>query len=276
MSQPEKAFMSEEMRAAVSRVASLYPTAIISGRSREKVYDFVQIPELYYAGSHGLDIVGPVTAEDGSVSLQEVEFQPAPWAPAVMDAVYKECMEGIKDIPGSTVDHNKFCISVHYRNCEQKDWGRVQAVVDKCVAGDPVRLKKAEGRKVFEVKPRVAWDKGKALSYLLGCLGLEGKIQAGEVLSMYLGDDRTDEDAFHELKGFKNDAGCGIIVSTVPKPSNARFSAKDPDEVLTFLNRIADLAEAGTTQSMRTMPMAAAGGGGLAAAGGGGGATKTD
>ena len=42
----------------------------------------MKIPELYYAGSHGLDIVGPVTAEDGSVSLKEVEFQPAPWAPA--------------------------------------------------------------------------------------------------------------------------------------------------------------------------------------------------
>ena len=55
---------------------------LTSGRAREKVYDFVKIPELYYAGSHGLDIVGPVTAEDGSVSLKEVEFQPAPWAPA--------------------------------------------------------------------------------------------------------------------------------------------------------------------------------------------------
>ena len=100
----------------------------------------------------------------------------------------------------------------------------------KGTAGPPERLKKAEGRKVFEVKPRVAWDKGKALSYLLGCLGLEGKIEAGEVLSMYFGDDHTDEDAFHELKGFKNDAGCGVIVSTIPKPSNARFSVKDPAE----------------------------------------------
>jgi hypothetical protein len=26
---------------------------LLAGRSREKVYDFVRIPELYYAGSHG-------------------------------------------------------------------------------------------------------------------------------------------------------------------------------------------------------------------------------
>lgn len=40
-------------------VAKMYPTAIISGRGREKVEAFVQLQELYYAGSHGLDIVGP-------------------------------------------------------------------------------------------------------------------------------------------------------------------------------------------------------------------------
>lgn len=40
-------------------VACLFPTSIISGRGREKVQDFVQLKELFYAGSHGMDIVGP-------------------------------------------------------------------------------------------------------------------------------------------------------------------------------------------------------------------------
>ena len=40
-------------------VARLFPTAIISGRGREKVEGFVQLRELYYAGSHGMDIIGP-------------------------------------------------------------------------------------------------------------------------------------------------------------------------------------------------------------------------
>lgn len=47
------------MRDAVRAVARLFPTAIISGRGREKVQDFVKLGELYYAGSHGMDIVGP-------------------------------------------------------------------------------------------------------------------------------------------------------------------------------------------------------------------------
>ena len=48
-----------QMREAVKKVARLVPTAIISGRGREKVAGFVKLQELFYAGSHGLDIVGP-------------------------------------------------------------------------------------------------------------------------------------------------------------------------------------------------------------------------
>lgn len=52
------------------------------------------------------------------------------------------------------------------------------------------------------------WDKGCALTHLLGALGL-GEGQG--VLSLYLGDDRTDEDAFKALKGRPH--GFGILVS---------------------------------------------------------------
>lgn len=59
VSNPDAAFMSDAMRGVVRAVAELFPTAIISGRGREKVEGFVQLRELYYAGSHGMDIVGP-------------------------------------------------------------------------------------------------------------------------------------------------------------------------------------------------------------------------
>ncbi|XP_057801810.1 probable trehalose-phosphate phosphatase G [Salvia miltiorrhiza] len=62
---PDRAFMSNAMRVAVRNVAKYFPTAIISGRSRDKVYEFVGLTELYYAGSHGMDIMGPVSASHG-------------------------------------------------------------------------------------------------------------------------------------------------------------------------------------------------------------------
>lgn len=48
-----------QMREVVRRIACLFPTAIISGRGRQKVQRFVGLEELYYAGSHGMDITGP-------------------------------------------------------------------------------------------------------------------------------------------------------------------------------------------------------------------------
>lgn len=35
------------------------------GSFREQVYEFVQLAELYYAGSHGMDIMGPAKSSDG-------------------------------------------------------------------------------------------------------------------------------------------------------------------------------------------------------------------
>jgi len=46
---------------------------------------------------------------------------------------------------------------------------------------------------VMEIRPNVNWDKGCALMYLLDTLGFDN---FNNVLPIYLGDDRTDEDAF--------------------------------------------------------------------------------
>ena len=56
---------------------------------------------------------------------------------------------------------------------------------------------------------QVEWDKGCALAHLLGALGLDA---APDVLPIYIGDDRTDEDAFRLLA--TRPAGFGILVST--------------------------------------------------------------
>ncbi|XP_020403315.1 probable trehalose-phosphate phosphatase 9-like isoform X1 [Zea mays] len=56
---PDRAVMTDEMRDAVRGVAARFPTAIVSGRCRDKVFSFVRLAELYYAGSHGMDIRGP-------------------------------------------------------------------------------------------------------------------------------------------------------------------------------------------------------------------------
>ncbi|RWW82125.1 hypothetical protein BHE74_00009437 [Ensete ventricosum] len=62
-------------------------------------------------------------------------------------------------------------------------------------------LRVTHGRKVLEIRPVIDWNKGKAVEFLLESLGLSNR---DDVLSIHIGDDRTDEDAFKVMKFLKS------------------------------------------------------------------------
>ncbi|XP_066376100.1 probable trehalose-phosphate phosphatase 8 [Miscanthus floridulus] len=224
---PDMAFMTPEMRAAVHNVAKHFPTAIVTGRCIEKVCSFVGLPELYYAGSHGMDIKGPSSKEDNTVLLQPArEFLP------VIDKAYRALEEKTKDTPGARVENNKFCLSVHFRCVDEKSWSSLADKV-KAVLRDFPELKLTEGRKVLEIRPSIMWDKGRAVEFLLKSLGFDDRTN---VLPVYIGDDRTDEDAFKVLR--ERGQGIGILVSKCPRETDASYSLQDPTEVMEFLVRL--------------------------------------
>ncbi|CAJ1974369.1 unnamed protein product [Sphenostylis stenocarpa] len=202
---PDCAFMSDEMRAVVNEVATYFPTAIISGRSRNKVKDFVKLNNLYYAGSHGMDIMAPsmpVRSSKGKhidIALNtngtEVPFQPAKkFLPAIREIlrILKNEVMGIK---GAMVEDNGFCVSVHFRQVQEKDYGALEEKVKSVLENHP-EFCLTEGKKVMEIRPSIKWNKGNAVQYFLDTLGLSS---CNDILPVYIGDDRTDEDAF---KGF--------------------------------------------------------------------------
>ncbi|KAG8060001.1 hypothetical protein GUJ93_ZPchr0002g23615 [Zizania palustris] len=229
---PDKAVMSPVMRAAVRNVAKYFPTAIVSGRSRNKVFEFVTLKELYYAGSHGMDIMASSANYEHNAEKckQSSLFQPAREFLPMIDEVTKSLLHVVSGIEGATVENNKFCVSVHYRNVADKDWELVARLVNEVLEAFP-RLKVTNGRMVLEVRPVIDWDKGKAVEFLLQSLGLD---DTENVFPVYIGDDRTDEDAFKVLR--RRNCGYGILVSQVPKETQAFYSLRDPSEVMEFLN----------------------------------------
>lgn len=227
VSNPDLALLSEEMRSTVRALARLFPTAIISGRGREKVENFVKLSELFYAGSHGLDIRGPKDS-----LCQQDAFQPALQFLPLMEQVYKELCDKLQGIPGSSVENNKFSVSAHFRNCAPESWTEVMKAVESTINRRP-ELRMTRGRKVLEVRPKVDWDKGKALVHLMDVLGLKSQT---DVVALYIGDDKTDEDAFSILK--KDGLGLGILVSSKVKPTDAVYTVKDPSEVQQFLSQL--------------------------------------
>ncbi|XP_042018906.1 probable trehalose-phosphate phosphatase H isoform X1 [Salvia splendens] len=263
---PDRAFITTEMREAVRDVAKLFPSAIISGRCRAKVYDFVKLSELYYAGSHGMDIKGPSKRHisQRKVSKKRIYFdyychkiyfsltnflmfnvciiqgnqtvlcQPARAFLPIIDEVYRALIEQVKHIPGAKVENNRFCLSVHYRCVEEKKWVELADQV-KLVIKDYSQLRLNHGRKVFEIRPTIKWDKGNAVEFLLESLGYS---ESSDVLPIYIGDDRTDEDAFRVLR--ERGQGLGILVSKAPKETNASYTLQEPTEVMHFLRSLVE------------------------------------
>ncbi|XP_020580893.1 probable trehalose-phosphate phosphatase 6 isoform X1 [Phalaenopsis equestris] len=230
---PDRAFMSDEMRDAVRDVSRYFPTAIVSGRCRNKVYNFVRLAELYYAGSHGMDIKVPAKGPSfKKANGKAVLFQPASKFFPMIDKLYRTLLEATKSTPGAKVENNKFCVSVHFRCVDEKRW-RALADLVKSVMKEYPKLRLTAGRKVLEIRPIIKWDKGRAMEFLLESLGFA---DCKDVFPVYIGDDLTDEDAFKVLRN--RGQGFGILVSKIPKETSASYSLQEPSEVMEFLQRL--------------------------------------
>jgi trehalose-phosphatase len=109
--------------------------------------------------------------------------------------------------------------------------------VDEALRDRPA-LSKAGCKKVFELRPAMPWDKGRAVLWLLSELGLD----TPDVVPVYVGDDETDEDAFGALEN----RGIGILVTELPRPTRASHSLQDVEEVGMLLERLAVLRKSVT------------------------------
>ncbi|CAH8281631.1 unnamed protein product [Eruca vesicaria subsp. sativa] len=232
---PDKAFMSSKMRRTVKKLAKCFPTAIVTGRCIDKVYNFVKLAELYYAGSHGMDIKGPAKGFSRHKRVkQSLLYQPASDYLPMIDEVCIQLLEKTKSIRGVIVENHKFSASVHFRCVDEKKWSELVLQVRSVLEKYP-KLKLSQGRMVFEIRPVIDWNKGKALEFLLESLGFGN---SNNVFPVYIGDDRTDEDAFKMLRD--RGEGFGILVSKFPKDTDASYSLQDPSEVMNFLRRLVE------------------------------------
>ncbi len=224
---PELAVLSDEMHDAVERLAGWCTVGVISGRDLADVRDRVGIDTVFYAGSHGFDIAGP---RDMPVENQlGIDFLP------VLDRAEQALRERLVGIAGARIERKRFSIAVHYREVADKAVDSVEAVVDTVLRQNE-KLRKSQGKKVYELQPRIDWHKGKALLWLLRALQLD----TPNTLPLYIGDDITDEDAFGTL----GDRGIGIVVvegSETTRTTRAQYALRAPRDVQDFLETLTRL-----------------------------------
>ena len=161
---PEDARVPPETQAVLRRLDSRYAlVACISGRAEADARRLVGVPELVYVGNHGLEL--DPSAEEWTDRLRSF----------------------LTDVQWPETESKRLSASFHYRNAPDEQAARAQLDVIAAAAREHGFVARF-GRKVLEVLPPLAVNKGTAVRGLLSERGL--------TRALYAGDDTTDLDAF--------------------------------------------------------------------------------
>lgn len=167
---PGDAQMLESTRALLARVARRFPVIVLTGRSRIDALQFLaSTPVLEVIGSHGIET-------------------PGAGAPRFLSRVGEwraQLLRRLGALAGVSIEDKRYSLSVHYRH--STDPVVAQEVINEAV-GELEGARIVGGKKVVNVVPENAPDKGTALLAACARLGCEQAV--------FVGDDDTDESAF--------------------------------------------------------------------------------
>lgn len=216
---PDRAVLAEGMRDVLRGLRC--PVAVISGRDRRRLEAWVGLDGLWYAGSHGFDIRGP----DGRSFVHPLGMSALP----ALDLAESALRVRLDGVPGVLVERKRFALAVHWRNVA----AALREGVWRAVAEERDRhpeLRLGTGRKVTELRPAAPWNKGEAVTWLLGAIGRPDGVP------IYVGDDLTDEDAFLALP----EGGVGVLVGCPDRVTAATMRVEHVGEVEQLLRRLGD------------------------------------
>lgn len=215
---PEQARLSASMKAVLKRVASLQgvTVGVVSGRALADVRAAVGLDGIVYVGNHGCEIAG------GGLRYIHPQVKRAKPQLTEISTLLKAALDPIR---GSLVEDKGLSLSVHWRRVGLRDTAKFRRAVQRILApwlgSGSVRV--THGKRVIEVQAPIAWDKGKAVDWISSRLRLS---KTSDI--WYLGDDRTDEDAFGTVNGLD---GASFFVGSQRRPTLARWWLRNTREV---------------------------------------------
>ncbi len=200
---------------------------MVSGRSLRDIKKKVGIRGITYAGNHGIEIEGPC--------LRFV-YPPARTLEPVVRRLYSALSRALAGIEGVLVEDKGITLSVHYRLVAEDRVAEVKRICEETVGRlrSEGKIRTTEGKKVYEIRPGVVWDKEDAIVLLLSCWTSSAEAAAG--VTFFLGDDLTDEGGFRVMNAR---GGVSVFVGEPDRDTAARFLLSSPEEVLDFLRRLA-------------------------------------
>ncbi len=232
--EPDAALLGQGVVEALNELAAQCDVAVLSGRDLADLVPRIGLSSIWYGGSHGFETTAPDGTQHHHDSAEAVV--------AVLEDVATELRDRFASLDGVFVEHKRYAVAVHYRMAAPESVREVTATVH--TVGQRIGLRVTNGRRLIELRPMIAWDKGKALQWIVHSI-------AGSdwVLPIYIGDDLSDEDAFDAVRR----DGIGIVVrqsEDKDRPSNARFALDGPVAVQHFVKRLAQQIAAERDESI--------------------------
>ena len=226
---PDKALISQKTGDLLKKL-SINPgctVAIVTGRAAKDIKRKIGIKNIIYASNHGLQMQGP-----------KISFAaPLPaYFQDVLRKIKSDLKRDFRAVKGVLLEDKQVTLSVHYRSVNNQYVPFVMRTLQKITMPYIHKRKIAVnfGKKGFEIKPLVEWNKGNAVLWLLN--RQKSAFSDKHILPVYIGDDVTDEDAF---KALKND-GLTIFVGR-HKKSHAKYYLRHTKKVLKFLKILHNL-----------------------------------
>jgi len=218
---PDKAAVPDETRETLERLTRLpnVHVAFVTGRAAADGRRLVGVPKSWTIGNHGLELID---------SRGELRVDPAAGEFAtLLERAVRLLHEPLRRYEGVFIEDKRWTLSIHFRLAPESDVPNVERVVAEVARELGLHL--LEGKKILELRPPLAINKGTALVELATRLGVfqEG-ILRGSIL--YVGDDRTDEDAFLALpRPPANAITLHVGKSSLPEGlrTNAEFVVRD-------------------------------------------------
>jgi trehalose 6-phosphate phosphatase len=181
---PEDARVPPETQSELRRLNTCYAlVACISGRSGDDAQRVVGVHGLVYVGNHGL----------------ELDAEAPEWESRLRAFLAETDWPEIED--------KGLSAAFHYRNAPDESKART-AAEEIAQRAREAGFKTRFGRKVLEVLPPLASNKGTAVRQLVEQYGLER--------ALYAGDDTTDLDAFRALEALE--LGIRVAVASTEGP----------------------------------------------------------
>ena len=231
---PQDARISPETLAVIEELVRLAAVhvVVVTGRSVSDARRLVPVSGTGMIGNHGLEILG----EDGSLII-------TPEAQSFRDAIRSAAWR-LADLAthhhGLVVEDKTWTLSVHYRLAERSAIPDVTATV--ATIASTLGLVVTRGKEVLELRPPTQVHKGTAV--VDWAARLDALTPRASVV--YMGDDRTDEDAFHALRAAANHAVTLRVGEPEPsEATNAEFGVETPEQATEFLAALAAIRRPG-------------------------------